>query len=122
MSPRHGTLAPRASTKIKVELLPDQSISHLGRDRIQVMCIPAPSTQIDKHATQDFWRHNSCYNWYIENHKLCCYQLRPGESPPPIPPSKLRQSLLHFGSETTSATGSANRATGATRVMGKRWR
>ncbi|KAH8266013.1 hypothetical protein KR038_000274, partial [Drosophila bunnanda] len=72
MRPRWGVLKPNDCTDVLITMCKDAELSKKGRDKILVICMPAPINEVDFDSTASFWRHNICYNPRVEKHQLTC--------------------------------------------------
>ncbi|XP_017018346.1 uncharacterized protein [Drosophila kikkawai] len=74
MRPRWGVLKPNDYTDVLITMSKDAELSKKGRDKILVICMPAPINEVDFDLTASFWRHNICYDPKMEKHQLTCLE------------------------------------------------
>ncbi|KAH8235087.1 hypothetical protein KR032_008755, partial [Drosophila birchii] len=72
LRPRWGVLKPNDYTDVLITLCKDAELSKKGRDKVQVLCMPAPINEVDFDSTASFWRYNICYDHTVEKHQLTC--------------------------------------------------
>ncbi|XP_020808952.1 uncharacterized protein LOC110184680 [Drosophila serrata] len=72
LRPRWGVLKPNDCINVLITMCKDAELSKKGRDKILVICMPAPISEVDFDYTASFWRHNICYDPNVEKHQLTC--------------------------------------------------